>query len=60
MTVRNLNRAQWSGLSKPEVIREGLDLLEELDWVRIVSMETNGRSSTVIRLHPELREKSDG
>ncbi len=60
MTVRELNRAQWSGLSKPEVIREGLDLLEELGWVRIVSMETNGRSSTVIRLHPELREKSGG
>ena len=59
MTVRDLNRSKWSGLRTPEVVREGLDHLQALGWIQIVKHQTEGRSSLVIRLHPELREKSD-
>jgi hypothetical protein len=59
MTVRNLKRSEWSGLRTPEVVREGLDHLQALGWIQIVTHKTDGRSSLVIRLHPELRGKSD-
>jgi hypothetical protein len=55
MTVRDVNRAQWSGLTHTETVRAGLAALEQAGWICCVPVKTEGRSSEVIRLHPALR-----
>jgi Protein of unknown function (DUF3987)/Bifunctional DNA primase/polymerase, N-terminal len=56
MTVRDLTRKQWSGLSSNTLISEALDDLEGMNWLRIEVIEFDGpgRSSKVIRLNPSV------
>ena len=53
-TVRDIYRRGWSGLKSDEVVIDGLTVLESLGWIRFEPVTTGGRSTQVIRLHPEL------
>lgn len=53
--IRDIYRHQWLGLTKPEAVWAGLQTLERLGWLRVVSQDTGGRPSDVIDLHPDLR-----
>jgi hypothetical protein len=55
VNVRDLYRPQWSGLRTPEAVTAGLEELERLGWLRVVSTATGGRPEQVVHLHPELR-----
>lgn len=52
--VRDLARAGWSGLD-PEQLEAALRTLGQLGWLRVDELETGGRPSSVVLLHPELR-----
>jgi hypothetical protein len=56
MTVRDIYRNEWTGLSKPEVVKGGLAILEKLHWLKVetVSPTGFGAPSELVRLHPEL------
>ena len=54
MPVRALYRNEWSGLTTPEAVRDGIRILEKGNMVRITRMETGGRPTDIIRLHPAL------
>ncbi|MDP9354534.1 MAG: YfjI family protein [Chloroflexota bacterium] len=55
-SVRDLIRAQWSGLATPERVWAALSLLQEHEWLRIETIQPlgGGRPSQIVRLHPEL------
>ena len=55
-TMRDIYRPQWAGLSTPETVCSGLQLLEKHNWVRLVRerQEGRGRPSELILLHPDL------
>ena len=53
--VRSLYRNQWSLLQTRSSVYDGLTVLEDCHWVRVETQPTGGRSSDVVRLHPELR-----
>jgi hypothetical protein len=54
MTVRDLARREWAGLSREGAVIEALAVLERAHWVRLVRLETGGRPSDVVRLNPNL------
>ena len=54
-TLREIYNHNWSGLSSPEIVKQGLNLLAQRNWLRLSKAETGGRPSEVIRLHPGLR-----
>ena len=56
MHVREIYRPQWSGLTTPEVVCEGIRLLERCNMARIVQKDTGGRQADVIQLHPSLKQ----
>ena len=53
LTVRDIYRAGWGGLTPARRVRDGLAKLEELGWLRVVVRPTDGRSSEIVQLHPE-------
>ena len=55
MTVRDLARREWAGLSREGAVLDALAVLERVHWVRRETLETGGRPSDVVRLHPDLR-----
>ncbi len=57
-TVREVYRKQWSWLSAPEEVAAAAAVLEDYGWLRVEKLETGGRPSTRIRLHPTLRESA--
>lgn len=56
MTVREVYRANWSGLKVPEVAFAGLTLLQRHGWLAVVVPNRSGRPSQVIRLNPARAE----
>jgi len=58
MIMRDIQRAEWRGLTREGAVRDGLDLLERLGWLRQERREPGpegGRPpSVVIRLNPRL------
>jgi hypothetical protein len=52
--VRELYRPQWAGLRTPERVQAGLAELTDVAWVRLEFRTTDGRSSQLVRLHPDL------
>lgn len=55
MTVRDIGRREWSGLRSSGRVFEAAEALETLGWVRVETLETAGRPSDVLRLHPKFR-----
>ena len=56
MNVREIYRPQWSGLTTPESVWDGIRLLERCNMARIVQKDTGGRQADVIQLHPSLKQ----
>src|SRR5690606_24180035 len=53
--VRDIRRAQWSGLDTQDLVEVALGYLAKLGWVRVISKtKPSGRSERVVLLHPEL------
>ncbi|MDH7797519.1 MULTISPECIES: YfjI family protein [unclassified Beijerinckia] len=52
-TARDIRRAQWSGLSSIDMIKAGLELLSDLNWIAPVQLQTNGRPKTIYAINPE-------
>jgi Protein of unknown function (DUF3987)/Bifunctional DNA primase/polymerase, N-terminal len=59
-TVREIYRNQWSGLATVERVQAALVVLEVAHWVRLTTVETEGRPSEVVRLHPDFRRRGHG
>lgn len=55
MTVRDVARREWAGLTREGAVHAGLDVLERCHWVRRHVLVTGGRPSEVIRVHPDFR-----
>ena len=53
--VRDIYRNGWAELTTAERVEAALALLESAHWVRIDAVDTGGRPSRIVRLHPELR-----
>lgn len=60
--VRSIYRKGWAQLSRREDVEAGLELLEQLGWVRLQSIptEARGRDKEIVRIHPELLSKRAG
>ncbi len=58
-TVREIARHQWASLNSQESVHAALRALEKADWVRIDEVQTAGRPSEIVRLHPVLRRHAD-
>jgi len=52
-TARDIRRAQWSGLSNIEIIKSGLELLSDLNWIAAIQIQTNGRPKVIHAINPE-------
>jgi putative DNA primase/helicase len=59
-TVRSIYDHDWSGLSSNKQVVEALDVLATAGWVRVERVETGGRPSEIVRLHPKLRGQRGG
>ena len=53
--LREIYRAQWSGLDDRSSVDCGLAELARLGWLRLSNEGTSGRPSRIVELHPELR-----
>lgn len=58
MSLRELERKGWSGLTSKDQLKEALDLLNEHGYLKIESVFTDGPPKKVIRLHPKLAHGS--
>jgi hypothetical protein len=58
--VRDIYRHHWSGLATSTLVSSGLEVLESVGWVRLVALETVTTPTTVLYLHPTLREVKNG
>ena len=54
-TARDIQRHDWSNLADKEQIAAGLDLLDDLDWIRGSKTTTGGRPKTVYTINPRVR-----
>jgi hypothetical protein len=55
-SARDIYRGRhWSKLSTAEEVNAAAVVLEDYGWLRVEKLETGGRPSTRIRLHPTLR-----
>jgi len=55
-SAREIYRGRhWSKLSTPEEVSAALAALEDYGWLRVQKVETGGRPTTRLRLHPSLR-----
>lgn len=55
MAVRDIGRREWSGLRTSGRVFEAAETLEGLGWLRAETVDTGGRPSDVLRLHPKFR-----
>lgn len=53
--VRSMLRKGWATLGTREEVDGALDVLQEHNWLRVLKMDTGGRPSAVVTLHPSLR-----
>jgi hypothetical protein len=57
--LRDVYRNEWSGVGgadNKETIREALEILSDVNWVRPVARKTNGRPSEEYLISPRLEE----
>lgn len=59
-TARDIARNGWRDLGSAERVDAGLRLLEPAGWARVESVETGGRPSRIVRVHPDLRGRNGG
>jgi hypothetical protein len=54
-TARDVYRRKWSELHR-EAVRDAVDELERLGWLRSETLQTEGRWTTKYRINPGIRE----
>jgi hypothetical protein len=54
MTVREIYRNQWKGLTTPDAVWTAINVLEPLGQVRVESEGRGGQRSDAIRINPRL------
>jgi hypothetical protein len=52
---RDLYRKRWKGLGTAEDFEAAISTLAEYGWLRVETLNSDGRNTEVIRLHPSLR-----
>lgn len=57
-SIREIYRREYAKLATPEEVKAAVGVLEEFGWLRATEIETRGRSSTRVELHPSLRGAS--
>jgi hypothetical protein len=60
VSVRDIYQHHWSGLTTSGDVSSGLEVLEFVGWVRVVSQPTAGAPISIVHLHPGLRGGKDG
>ncbi len=58
-TARDVLRHEWSNLSDPDQVKGGLDMLDDLGWVRSRRQDTGGRPKMLFTPHPRAAQRSD-
>jgi hypothetical protein len=58
-TARDIYRHQWPGLTTSAHVNAGLEVLESVGWVKVVSQPTGGTLTTLVHLHPDPRGGKD-
>lgn len=53
--VREIYRHHWSGLTNSSDVEQAIGILVAIGWVRTENLDTRGRPSEILRLHPGLR-----
>ena len=53
-SIRDVQRKGWSGLTERDTIAAGIEILEEMDWLKEVRTPTEGRTRTRYRVNPKL------
>jgi hypothetical protein len=59
-SVRDIYRNHWSGLGTPERVQAALSVLVAANWLRVVTVQTDGRPSEIVRLHPDFGRQPGG
>jgi putative DNA primase/helicase len=59
-TIREVYRKQWSRLSTSEEVGAAAAVLEDYGWLRVEKVETGGRPTARLRLHPSLHNGPEG
>ena len=54
VTVRDIYRNQWAGLGTPSGVYAALAILEKSGWLHVQIVETGGRPTEIVLMHPEL------
>ena len=55
-TPRDIYYRGWSGLTTADSVKEPLDLLEHLGWIRGAAVSTGGRPTTQYKINPRVSE----
>lgn len=53
--VRRIYRKGWEALADKETVTAGLEVLAKHNYLKVKTVETGGRPSLVVKLHPELK-----
>ncbi|MDQ2694063.1 MAG: YfjI family protein [Pseudomonadota bacterium] len=54
VSLRELCRHHWTGLTTPKETQNAVEVLEDYGWIRTARLDTGGRPKTLIYLHPVL------
>lgn len=55
VSIRDMLRSKWHGLTSPHAVEMACDDLEEMGWLQRFELHTGGRTSAVVVLHPKLK-----
>ncbi len=58
-SVRDVYNHHWSGLATSSQVSGALETLNASGWVRVEAVNTGGRPTELLRLHPDLRAGDD-
>ena len=57
-TARDIYYRGWSGLTTADSVKEPLDLLEHLGWIKGGAVTTGGRPTIQYQINPRISEAS--
>ena len=58
-SIRDIYKNHWKGLGTSTDVNQAIEVLVEHGWVRTQTIETGGRPTEILRLHPDLRGGHD-
>jgi hypothetical protein len=56
LSIRDIKHAHYPGLKNSKLVNQGIALLEECGYIKIVEIKTGGRSSKSILINPEFKK----